>query len=124
MNVASLFALSLLSLGAAPLAAAQTVGQHPAVSATHALPGIDPNTFIVGHPASPRPRSGHANGQHPAITQWERSRTAAIDSNHFLVQPPAAVKWTLGPQAEVPELVPGTAAELASAAPQVRIRPN
>jgi hypothetical protein len=123
MNVASLFALSLLSLGTAPLAAAQTVGQHPAVSAARAQPGIDPNTFIVGHPASPRTRGGHANSPHPAVTQWEQGKAPAIDSNHFLVQPPASVQWTLGPQAESPDRALGTAAALA-AAPLARGRTN
>lgn len=54
--------------------------------------GIDANTFIVGHPASPRWVVPHANGEHPAVLQARHAR-AAIDVNTFLVQPPAAVQW-------------------------------
>lgn len=54
--------------------------------------GIDPNTFIVGHPASPRWVLTHANGEHPAVLQARQTR-AAVDVNTFLVQPPAAVQW-------------------------------
>jgi hypothetical protein len=32
-------------------AGATDVGQHPAIFSPRSLPGIDPNTFIVGHPA-------------------------------------------------------------------------
>lgn len=111
MKFASLLALSLLSLGGAELAAAQDVGQHPAVFAPRQLPGIDPNTFIPGHPASPRNRAGHANHEHPAVARWAQGAPTAPDSNHFLVQPPATTRWTLGPQAEAP--VAATPAALA-----------
>ncbi len=102
MKFASLIALSLLSLGGTDLALAQDVGQHPAVFAPRQLPGIDPNTFIPGHPASPRNRAGHANHEHPAVARWAQGAATAPDSNHFLVQPPATTRWTLGPQAETP----------------------
>ena len=47
--------LTLLAALALPFAAvAQDVGQHPAVFAPRALPGVDSSTFIVGHPAAPR----------------------------------------------------------------------
>jgi len=61
--------LALLAALALPFAAvAQDVGQHPAVFAPRALPGVDPSTFIVGHPAAPRFVAGHANHEHPAVT--------------------------------------------------------
>lgn len=55
---------------------------------------IDPNTFIVGHPASPTWQVRHANGDHPAIVQARLARQAAVDPNTFLVQPPASTRWT------------------------------
>jgi hypothetical protein len=57
--------------------------------------GIDANTFIVGHPASPRWKIVHANGEHPAVLQARHAagHANAIDPNTFLVQPPAAVHW-------------------------------
>ncbi len=61
--------------------------------------GIDPNTFIVGHPASPRWVVPHANGEHPAVLQARQAR-AAIDANTFLVQPPATVLWQARATAE------------------------
>ncbi len=33
---------------------ARTLGQHPALLVHARTQGIDPNTFIVGHPASPQ----------------------------------------------------------------------
>lgn len=59
--------------------------------------GIDPNSFRPGHPASPRWTATpvvHANAEHPAV-RVARQGQAALDANHFLVQPPAAVHWTL-----------------------------
>lgn len=55
--------------------------------------GIDPNTFTVGHPASPRWRVVHANAEHPAVLQARHAEHAAIDPNTFIVQPPASVTW-------------------------------
>ena len=54
---------------------------------------IDPNTFIVGHPASPRWVLAHANHEHPAVVQARLANPAAIDPNTFIVQPPATVTW-------------------------------
>jgi len=45
-------ALALIAVSAA--AGAVDVGQHPAVFSPRSLPGIDPSTFIVGHPAGGR----------------------------------------------------------------------
>jgi hypothetical protein len=58
--------------------------------------GIDPNTFIVGHPASPTVRGGHANFEHPAVIVARRA--VGIDANTFIVQPPVAVSWTVQPE--------------------------
>ena len=57
--------------------------------------GIDANTFIVGHPASPRWKIVHANGEHPAVLQARHAagHASEIDPNTFLVQPPVAVHW-------------------------------
>lgn len=67
--------------------------------------GLDPNTFIVGHPASPRWTTApvqHANGEHPAVLQARAARAAHIDGNTFLVQPPATTRWLASaPQADV-----------------------
>jgi len=56
---------------------------------------VDPNAFVVGHPASPRWAVRHAGGEHPAVIVARRAaeRPDAIDPNTFLVQPPAAVAW-------------------------------
>ncbi len=59
---------------------------------------IDPNTFIVRHPASPSWKVRHSNGEHPAVMVNARAAATSPDSNRFLVQPPASVRWT--PQAE------------------------
>lgn len=87
-------------------ATAQDVGQHPAVFAARKLPGVDANTFIVGHPASPRNRVQHANGEHPAVlvAAHAAQHAAGPDSNRFLVQPPAAVRWTTGLAADAPQV--------------------
>lgn len=54
---------------------------------------VDPNTFAVGHPASPRWIVPHANGEHPAVIVARRAAEGAIDPNTFIVQPPASVTW-------------------------------
>ena len=81
--------LALLAALALPFAAvAQDVGQHPAVFAPRALPGVDPSTFIVGHPAAPRSVAGHANHEHPAVTAHDA--TPEFDTGRYLVQPQAS----------------------------------
>ena len=74
---------------------------------------IDPNTFLVGHPASPRWVVMHANHEHPAVViarQAAEGRTP-VDPNTFIVQPPAAVTWLArsdeGPASDVAAAVPG-----------------
>lgn len=58
---------------------------------------IDPNTFIVGHPASPTWAAPHANGHHPAVLVFRQAHLARVDSNQFIVQPPVQVSWTVQP---------------------------
>ena len=84
--------LALLAALALPLsAAAQDVGQHPAVFAPRSLPGVDPSTFIVGHPAAPRYVVRHANFEHPALAA--REVAPRLDAGRYLVQPPASTRW-------------------------------
>ena len=84
--------LTLLAALALPFAAvAQDVGQHPAVFAPRALPGVDPSTFIVGHPAAPSFVAGHANHEHPAVTAHDAA--AELDTDRYMVQPPASTRW-------------------------------
>jgi hypothetical protein len=58
MNVKTLrrLAATLVFGSLASSAIAETLGEHPAVivARTWSTRGIDPNTFIVGHPAAPR----------------------------------------------------------------------
>lgn len=93
--------IAILALGALALPAtealAKTVRVHPALAATAEVPNIDPNTFIVGHPASPRNKVVHANGEHPGVLAHRAFERRGIDPNTFIVQPPASVTWTMGP---------------------------
>ena len=87
----------LAALAAASNVEAQTVGVHPAMRGS-ALPvsaGIDPNTFIVGHPAGLALVRGHANHEHPAVATKRGLPGQPVDPNLFIVQPPAAVHWAL-----------------------------
>jgi len=89
-------AVMLLSaLAAASSVEAQTVGAHLAMrgSAPRAAAGMDPNTFIVGHPAGLTFVHGHANHEHPAVATKREAPGQPVDSNQFIVQPPAAVHW-------------------------------
>ena len=94
--IAALF----ISLAAVSGVHAEDVGQHPAVFSPRALPAVNASTFIVGHPASPTTRGGHANFEHPAV---RAARAAAgIDPNVFLVQPPASTSWIAAPVLDQP----------------------
>jgi len=73
---------------------AQGVFQHPAVSTPPQVAGVDPSTFIVGHPASPTWQLRHANADHPAIAMRREATRRLIDPNTFIVQPPAHAEWT------------------------------
>lgn len=97
-------ALALALIASA--AAAEDVGQHPAIFAARSLPGVNPSTFVVGHPASPTwkaPAHVHANHPHPAIATSAMS-ASRVDVNTFLVQPPAHVDWT-APEVDVPSRI-------------------
>jgi hypothetical protein len=72
---------------------AQGVFQHPAVSTPPQAAGVDPSTFLVGHPASPTWQVRHANAEHPAIAMRAETTRSSIDPNTFIVQPPAHAQW-------------------------------
>lgn len=102
MNTRVFLALATFALGAGQAAAALPFS-HPAVAGTAlaAAPVVvaqDAAPQLIGHPASPRWASVHAGGEHPAVLLARRAGT--IDTDHFLVQPPASVQWTLGPARE------------------------
>jgi hypothetical protein len=90
----------LAALAAASSVEAQTVGAHPALrgSAPVAGAGIDPNTFIVGHPAGLTLVRGHANHEHPALGAKRDALAPSVDPNQFIVQPPASAHWALAPE--------------------------
>lgn len=73
--------------------------------------GIDPNTFIVGHPASPTWKLVHANQEHPAVLVARRTQEqqalhlSVVDANQFIVQPPASVRWLATSPAPAPLLI-------------------
>jgi hypothetical protein len=73
---------------------AQGVFQHPAVATPPQVAGVDPSTFLVGHPASPTWQVRHANADHPAIAMRREATRRLIDPNTFIVQPPAHAQWT------------------------------
>ena len=73
---------------------AQGVFQHPAVATPPQVAGVDPSTFLVGHPASPTWQVRHANADHPAIAMRREASRNVIDPNTFIVQPPAHAEWT------------------------------
>jgi hypothetical protein len=72
MNVKTLrpLAAALVFASLAQPAIAETLGEHPAVivARTWSTRGIDPNTFIVLHPAGP---------QFPAVSPTERDKATA-----------------------------------------------
>ncbi len=94
--------VALAALAAASQAQAQVVGAHPALRAVPpaAASSIDSNRFIVGHPAGGQQRAGHANYAHPAVTISAQG-APALDTNHFLVQPPSSVRWADAPAESV-----------------------
>lgn len=97
MNAARLAPLAAIAaLVVAASAQAQTFS-HPALGHQGVAPAaqIDWNTFVVAHPAGLALRTGHANHAHPADVLSHQHAT--IDTNHFLVQPPSAVRWVAAP---------------------------
>jgi len=98
-RLSALAALALvMAAGSAAAEPTQPFGWHPALVARPVPAGIDPNTFIVGHPASPTVRGGHANFEHPAVIVAHRAGGMGVDANTFIVQPPASVTWTVSPE--------------------------
>lgn len=101
MNASRLAYVAIVVL--TTLAASQQVfaqATHPALRGEKpAAATIDPNTFIVAHPAGLALRGGHANHAHPA--EQARQNAAVLDTNHFLVQPPSSVHWVAAPEAEL-----------------------
>ncbi len=97
-------ALVLSVMGIAALAAATSVdahplGGHPALgNAFIEKPSVDPNTFVVAHPAGLALLPGHANHEHPAVAAARATRV--IDANTFLVQPPASTQWAVVREAQ------------------------
>jgi hypothetical protein len=100
LSALAALALVMAAGGAAAEPAAEPFGWHPALAVRPVATGIDPNTFIVGHPASPTVRGGRANFDHPAVLIVRRR--AGIDPNTYLVQPPATVSWTVMPTVDTP----------------------
>ena len=115
----SFFARLVLALSFAPVAGAALAGT-PDDDWARFGRDVDPNTFVVGHPASPRWVVQHANHEHPAVVAARAAREghAALDANTYLVQPPASVTW-LAHGAEEDMKVAGSAAGTPSSA-QVR----
>ena len=50
--------------------------------------------------ASASPVHVHAHAEHPAVQVARLAATRGVDSNTFIVQPPASVTWLLGPAME------------------------
>jgi hypothetical protein len=68
-------ALSLASLTSlATTQAVAEVSQHAAVFAPRSLPGVNPWTIMVCHPASPQFVAGHATYAHPAVSAQREAR--------------------------------------------------
>jgi hypothetical protein len=92
MNRNSLVITAVMLLAA--LSAASGVEAHPAVAGTApASVGIDPNTFIVAHPAGLALVHRHANHEHPAVSVQREVK--GLDPNLFIVQPPVSAHWAL-----------------------------
>ena len=62
----------------------------------HAEPEVAASQSVVGV----TPTRNRALGEHPAVLVARLASTRGIDSNTFIVQPPASVTWTRGPAAE------------------------
>lgn len=95
----------LVAMGGVASVQAQTLGQHPAVLVQRMAQHIDPNTFIVAHPAHVTSAAGHAGYEHPALTAWREAAHPKVDPNSFLVQPPATTAWPQAGGAVVADLL-------------------
>jgi hypothetical protein len=56
-------------------------------------------TTLAARAADETPPARHANAEHPAVLVAHQAKT--LDPNTFLVQPPAAVTWTVQPNAKL-----------------------
>ncbi|MFM2065775.1 MAG: hypothetical protein RLZZ584_684 [Pseudomonadota bacterium] len=74
-----------------------------ALSATAQAQAASP--LFIGHPSSPHWVVGHANHEHPAVSQARLAMQGGFDPNSFLVQPPASVLWTMGPAVDTVPVV-------------------
>ena len=94
-------AAACLTVGALPRAiaddavAAHPLGQHPAILVKRMQPSIDPNTFVVAHPArlalvaTPSPTYDH-----PAVAVARMARDGdAARLADYMAQPPVAEAW-------------------------------
>jgi hypothetical protein len=117
----SFFARLVLAISFAPLAGAALAGA-PDDDWARFGRDVDPNTFAVGHPASPRWVVQHANHEHPAVVAARAAREghAVVDPNTYIVQPPASVTWLAHGDAPQTVTVAGRSGGDAPASAQVR----
>lgn len=57
-------------------------------------------TFAAAQAADVKP-AAHSNFDHPAVAVARLAQTQAVNANTFLVQPPAAVTWTVQPESKL-----------------------
>jgi hypothetical protein len=90
----SLFARLVLAIAFVPAAGGALAGA-PDEDWARFGRDVDANTFLVGHPASPRWVVPHENHEHPAVVVARQAAEGRmpVDPNTFIVQPPAAVTW-------------------------------
>jgi hypothetical protein len=96
--ISAVTALLALAAGSHALAqdAEHALGQHPAVLVQRQQPTINPNTFIVAHPAglalvaTPSPTYAHPA---VAVQRMARSNDDAARLAVLIAQPPVATHW-------------------------------
>lgn len=89
MSTQRILFASLLTLSFAAGGNAQTLtlGSGPYPVMVQDPGSVVTHSFLIGHPASPTVRSGHANFEHPALAARAEHR---LDANTFIVGHPAA----------------------------------
>ncbi len=89
MSTPPIFVAALLALSFAAGASAQTLtlGSGPYPVMVQDPGSVVTHSFLIGHPASPTVRSGHANFEHPALAARAEH---GLDANTFIVGHPAA----------------------------------
>ena len=78
----------------------QSVFQHPAMLQNASVFNVDASKIVTHHPAGGyNGEAQHANHEHPAVVaaREAQAHTAPLDSNTYLVLPPASTVWTQGP---------------------------